>query len=165
MDSKMIIYVDLDGVIVNTSKYIREELTKKRDKIKYREICESFPWDLFLKKCTEINNSFECLKKISQKYKVVILTHIYSDFEAIEKKKYIESKLPGTIVITVPKNIKKDKYVEAKNNILIDDYLNNIISWNNAGGYGIYFNENDDRENSIVRLDQIFSIINELNIQ
>ena len=133
----MIIYVDFDGVLVNTPKYIRKSL-------KNNEILNKLPWDIFLSECHEINQNFLVVKEISKKFNVIILTHVCSEFEAEEKRKYLTKYLYGIEVITVPYEINKNDYVNPKNNILIDDYNNNIKKWENSGGIGIHFTQNDN---------------------
>ena len=45
-------------------------------------------------------------------------------------------------IIAAPYNIKKCNCVNAKNNLLIDDYHDNIDNWKVCGGIGILFKEN-----------------------
>ena len=132
-----IIYIDFDGVLVDTTIYIRQSLEKVENNI---EILKTLPWNKMLNICCEINNNISIIKKLSEKTNVVILTHVYSEFEEIEKKKYIYENISGIEVIAVPYYINKNDAVDAKNNILIDDYKHNITKWNEAGGIGIHFN-------------------------
>lgn len=136
-----IIYVDFDGVLVNTPKYIVKKIKKTKNKSK---ILKNLPWDKLLNNCSEINNNINSLKKLSKEFSVVILTHVYSEFESNEKRKYINKYISDVDVITVPYYINKNDAVNPKNNILIDDYEKNIINWNNAGGIGILFNNTQE---------------------
>ena len=136
-----IIYVDFDGVLVDTPKYIIKKIYKSKNKSK---TLKNLPWDKLLNNCCEINNNISVMKKLSKEFNVIVLTHVYSRFEADEKKKYIRKCIPNIEVITVPYYINKNDVVDAKNNILIDDYEKNISNWNNAGGIGIHFNNNQE---------------------
>ncbi len=131
-----VIYIDFDGVLVDTPKFINEELKINGNS---EETCKNFHWDYFLKNCNEIENNLTVLKKISQKNKVVILTHVYSDNEKLAKEKFIFEKLNNIKIIAVPYYIDKNIIVNPKDNILIDDYSNNIDKWINSGGIGIQF--------------------------
>lgn len=134
------IYIDFDGVLVDTPKFIKSEIQNKKNHI---EILEQLPWNYFLNNCSEINDNIKFIKDISKKVNIVILTHVYSQNEANEKKKYIEKYMNEVDIITVPYYISKNEAVSAKGNILIDDFNKNITSWNNAGGIGIKFDENE----------------------
>lgn len=136
-----IIYVDFDGVLVDTPKYIVKNIMKSKKKSK---ILKKLPWDQLLNKCSEINNNIDSIKKLSKEFSVVILTHVYSEFEADEKRKYISKYISDVDFIIVPYYINKNDAVNPKNNILIDDYEENIINWNNAGGIGILFNNTQE---------------------
>ena len=43
-----VIYIDFDGVLVDTPKFISKELKIKGNS---EETCKNFPWDYFLKNC------------------------------------------------------------------------------------------------------------------
>lgn len=136
-----IIYVDFDGVLVNTPKYIKKNINNSKNK---SNVLKNLPWDKLLNNCSEINNNIDSLKRIAKEFNVVILTHVYSEFEAEEKRKYINKHISDVDVITVPYYINKNDAVNPKNNILIDDYEKNIINWNNSGGIGILFNNTQE---------------------
>lgn len=136
-----IIYVDFDGVLVNTPKYIKKNINNSKNK---SNVLKNLPWDKLLNNCSEINNNIDSLKKIAKEFNVAILTHVYSEFEAEEKRKYINKHISDVDVITVPYYINKNDAVNPKNNILIDDYEKNIINWNNSGGIGILFNNTQE---------------------
>lgn len=130
-----VIYIDFDGVLVDTPKFISKELKIKGNS---EETCKNFPWDYFLKNCNEIENNLTVLKKISQQNKVVILTHVYSDKEKSAKENFVYRKLKNIQIISVPYYIDKNIIVNPKDNILIDDYSNNIEKWINSSGIGIH---------------------------
>lgn len=131
-----VIYIDFDGVLVDTPKFINEELKINGNS---EEICKNLPWDYFLKNCNEIENNLTILKEISKNNKVAILTHVYSNKEKLAKEKFISERLNNIKIIVVPYYIDKNLIVNPKDNILIDDYSENIDKWINSGGIGIQF--------------------------
>lgn len=135
---KRIIYIDFDGVLVDTPRLINEVIKVKGNS---REICKHFPWKSFLENCNEIENNFSIIKKISKKHKVIIITHVYSDNEICEKEKYISKNFKGIECIAVPFYKEKNEVVSPKENILIDDYSDNVDKWIKSGGIGILFKE------------------------
>lgn len=130
-----VIYVDFDGVLVDTPKLIKEEIKNKGSGI---EVYKKFPWGKFLRDCCEIENNFSSIMEIAQKFKVIILTRVYSNNEQIEKEKFVFNNLNGIEIITVPYYIEKNDMVNSDGNILIDDYKINIEKWIQSGGIGIY---------------------------
>lgn len=62
-----VIYIDFDGVLVDTPKFISKELKIKGIS---EETCKNFPWDYFLKNCNEIENNLTVLKKYPNKIKL-----------------------------------------------------------------------------------------------
>ncbi len=139
------LYIDFDGVILNTidvtyEDMSRKNITKKSDIDKYYR---NLDWDKLINKSKEINNSIENIKKIinSNLFDVNILTHIVSKNEDIAKRKYLKKKLGDINVITVDKTINKCDVVDPKNCILIDDYINNLDLWYDKGGIPIKFSD------------------------
>ena len=133
-----VIYVDFDGVLVDTPKYIKKEIEINGN------ITSTFiniKWDDILLKCNELSNNIDYIKKIYKNNNIIILTHVYSEYEKVEKKKFIKQKIGNINVIAVPYNIKKCEFVSAKDNILIDDYDANINYWKGNGGIGLLFND------------------------
>lgn len=133
---KKIVYVDFDGVLVDTPRLINAEIKIKGNN---DEVYKNFPWKYFLQNCHEIENNFTYIKELSKENEVIILTHVYSINEQKEKQKFIFEKLNNIKVISVPYYIDKNVIVCPKGNILIDDYNTNINKWNNSGGIGILF--------------------------
>lgn len=70
---------------------------------------------------------------------MAILTHITSISEAEAKVKLIRNYLPNITIIPVPKSISKTKMIDAKNAILVDDYVYNLEEWKEASGIGVRF--------------------------
>ena len=139
------LYIDFDGVILDTMTKSYEEL--KREKIDFKdqervqEYFRNIDWKKLIEETDEINDSISEIKKIcaSKKFNVYILTHINSTNEMIEKIKYLHKNLPQVTVVSVPKEIPKTEVVNPSAAILIDDYSGNIKEWQKKLGIGIKF--------------------------
>lgn len=135
----MKLYIDFDGVIVNTMEIIEQEL-KENNLKKTDEYYMNIDWFKLLNKCEIINLAFKQIESLKSIFDISILTHIYTIEEGVAKLNFIRKYDKNLNVILVPKNIAKSKIVNAKNAILIDDYNENIKDWINSGGIGIKFN-------------------------
>ena len=139
------LYIDFDGVIMNTIEVTYEIMNNQKidlkDIDKVEEFYKNSDWNTILKQSVPINNSWECLEKIleSKKFNVSILTHVNSLKEIEEKVKIIRKHFRDITIIPVPKSISKTKMLKAEGAVLVDDYVNNLIEWEEAGGYGIKF--------------------------
>lgn len=143
------LYIDFDGVIMNTIeitylelKELNLDFDKIEDQEKIRDYYTSLDWnELLNKKAKVINDGIDCIKKIikTNKYNITILSHVNSLSEAIEKVKYIRKYFDDITVIPVPKDISKTQMVHTKGAILIDDYAGNLEEWVKEGGIGIKF--------------------------
>ena len=138
------LYIDFDGVIYNSidvSYKIAEEEDVNKDYESYLQFFKNLDWCTVLEKSEEINNAFECIRKIidSGKFNVFILTHVVSLEEAEYKVKLIKEKIKDITVIPVPKNLSKSLMVNVKEAILVDDYPENLREWKKNGGIGVRF--------------------------
>lgn len=164
------LYVDFDGVIMNTIEITYDDIKKLNidsknldNQEKIREYYSNIDWyKLLNERASIINDGMECLKKIneSNRFNVSILTHINSLNEAVEKVKYIRKYFDDITVIPVPKSISKTKMVHTKGAILIDDFSGNLKEWKNEGGIGIKFSQIEEEGEYITinKLDQILEI-------
>lgn len=97
-------------------------------------------WGNILLNSRQINDSIKKIKDISKVYEVYILTKINSQKEKNAKKEYL-LKYNINNFYFVPYEHSKTQYVNAENNILIDDDINNLDDWNLHGGKSIFFNK------------------------
>lgn len=151
----MNLYIDCDGVILNTIIISYRELRKlgyldenyKKIEKYTKEISEYFrdlDWKKRLSEASEINNSISAIRKIIQSGKfqnVQILTHINSPSEGLDKKVYFERILPDVPVRLVTMHVSKADAVDPTNSILIDDHSPNLVDFEEKGGLGIKFDE------------------------
>ena len=139
------LYIDFDGVILDTMTKSYDELKKEnidiKDQEKVMEFFRNTDWKKLIDETEQINDSIYEIKKIcdSKKFNVYILTHINSTNEMIAKIKYLHKNLPQVTVVSVPKEIPKTEVVNPSAAILIDDYSGNIKEWQKKLGIGIKF--------------------------
>lgn len=150
---KIKLYVDFDGVILNTidiTYKILNELNLNNTK-EIEEFYKKLDWEELLDNCDPINDSINCLKKLieSDLYDVSILSHVTCKNEALAKKNYLKKYIPNLKVITVDININKCDAVDCRNAILIDDYIENLNLWYKNGGIPVKFSDNGKYYNYI----------------
>ena len=139
------LYIDFDGVIMNTIEITYKILKQKGIDLKDYNSCKRFyqqlNWAKVLKNSSAINDSWGCIARIinSQKFNVAILTHVNSLAEIEEKVKVIRQHFRDITIIPVPKSISKTEMLKAEGAALVDDYVHNLKEWEAAGGYGIRF--------------------------
>lgn len=164
------LYIDFDGVIMNTIEVTYIELhklglddKKPEDQPKVRKFYESLDWhDLLNHKASIINDAINCIQLIidSNLYEVSILSHVNSLDEAVEKVKYIRKYFSDITIIPVPRQISKTKMVHTNGNILVDDFVGNLNEWKEEGGIGIKFSTKLNGKGFAVidKLDQLLDI-------
>lgn len=167
MENKMNLYIDFDGVILDTIPLLDRILLERnidlKDEYKKREVYASLDWEKIVNETPQINDSIKHIDRLrkSNKFNVAILTHVNSMQEAIAKINYLEKELPDITKIIVPKEISKAKMLETKNAILVDDYGVNLDEWSKEGGISIKFSTKVDKVykyKSISKLDQLLDL-------
>ncbi|MBR3161697.1 MAG: hypothetical protein IKF19_03095 [Bacilli bacterium] len=150
---KLNLYIDFDGVILNTIDVASDMYFGNKKHIGYpsRDFYESIDWEKLIDNCHEINNSLTNLSKIikSNLYNVKILTHIVCNKEKEAKTKYLKRIFPDLEVITVFKDYNKCDVVDCKGAILVDDYTKNLDLWESNGGISIKFSHKKKKYNYI----------------
>ena len=164
------LYIDFDGVILDTMTKSYEELKKenidRNDEEKVREFFKNADWKKLIEETEEINDSINEIKKIcdSKKFNVYILTHVNSKEEGIEKINYLSNILPSVNVMPTPIEIAKCNMVNPLNSVLVDDYSKNLILWKDEDGIPIKFsNEIDGRFITINNLKKLLELHEILN--
>ena len=163
------LYIDFDGVILDTMtksyKVLEEKNIDIKDKEKVIEFFKDLDWEKLIEETDVINDSINEIKKIcaSKKFNVYILTHINSTNEMIAKINYLHKNLPLVTIVSVPKQIPKTEVVNPSAAILIDDYSGNIKEWQKKLGIGIKFvkeKENGDYP-EITHLSEVIDMFNQ----
>ena len=137
----MKIYVDFDGVILDTDAVLDKEYSKIQN-ISRSEFVKKYDWDKLVNVATIINDSLYNLK--NTKYDTYILSKISSINEAISKVRYLRDNDIFANIHFVPTQISKSDIVSAKGNILIDDKVYNLEQWEEKGGIPIFFNKDNN---------------------
>ena len=160
----MNLYLDFDGVIVDSIKVTYRMMEKKgislEDTQKVREFYQELDWFKLLDSINQINNSIRHIKALEKEgtYNLYILTTVNSLKEIEAKTRYIRRFELNIPIISVPKGVNKNELVDAKNNILVDDYSGNLYPWEKAGGIGVKLTEKDKDQSFIT-----ISSLGELN--
>ena len=141
----MKIYVDFDGVIMDTETHLFydfEKLKKQgivKDDMEYLKM---FDWEKHLNRSDIIKNSIEILNRV--KLDVAILGKVITLKEKEEKLKLLKDHNFNKPAIFIPFDCKKSEMVNAVGNILIDDTVHNLDDWEKESGIPIYFNKDDN---------------------
>ena len=136
----MKIYIDFDGVILDTDTTIDNIISDKNiDKKEYIKTCD---WDNLLNNTDIINNSLKYLKE--SKRDINLLSKISTLEEGIGKVKYLKDNGIDMNIHLVPTKISKSDIVDPKGNILIDDKVYNLDEWKSKGGISIFFNKDNN---------------------
>ena len=137
----MHIYVDCDGVIMDTERRIMDAfesmpLAHREERIK--EFIRQLDWYDWMCECGQINNAIGVLASLPPEH-ISILTTVQTVAEGAAKVRYFrEHGLKNNIIIT-PEGCAKSQMVSAKGNILIDDHKENLKAWRAAAGTAIQF--------------------------
>lgn len=159
------LYVDFDGVIVDTIAVTYDMLDRleidRSDFEKMSEFYYNLNWRQLLASTPIINDAFKCLKDLSEcgKFNVSILTHVNSLDEAVAKVNYIRKYCKDITIIPVPREIPKNKVLNATDAILVDDYSGNLIEWKKSGGIGIQFSRDLNKDKGFKVIDKLDKII------
>ena len=166
---KINLYLDCDGVILDTIPAIDKALQKvgytykgqsKNEPFMKDFLKNKFNWEEEIELIPILDDSVNKIKKLDKEdiFNIKILTHVISDKEAKAKEKLFAELLPNIEVITVPKEIKKTEMVEVKNGILVDDYLPNVVDFNSEGGIGIKF-AGKETSDDVIRITDLLGLI------
>ena len=139
----MKVYVDFDGVLLDTDSVIDKEFDGNGER---RDFVKNYDWFKLMRDDLIINNALDYIN--NSKYEVSLLSKISSMCEGQAKIKYLRNKGVKIDINLVPTLINKCDVVSAYGNVLIDDKIVNLDSWSNSGGISIYFNK-DSKDTDI----------------
>lgn len=164
------LYIDFDGVIMDTIPLLYNELEKNGVKLgeeeQIRKVFGGFDFSSIIKDKNILNDSIECIHKLieSKRFEISFLSHVNSLAEGEVKIKYLRKHFKDNItIIIVPKSISKPKMVHSEGAILVDDFSGNLKEWQEAGGISIRFSkELESKGYKVVnRLDQLLDMFDE----
>lgn len=145
------IFIDLDGVVLNSEQKIRDLIQERKptSKKEWDIFFENIDWFELLKNSSSINHSVEILKEVSMhEDNLMILTKIHTLLEAQAKVYDLrENRKINIPILFVPPHVDKSQiYIPNNKEILVDDSQKNIDNWNKFGGNGILFKEDCEVE-------------------
>jgi hypothetical protein len=166
------LYIDFDGVIMDTIPYLYKALEDNNvdtsDETAKREFFAKYDYSQIINDGNILNNSIACIDKLknSNIFQISILTHINSLEEGIVKVNYLRGYFKDITIVLVPKQLDKTEMVHAKGAILVDDYSGNLRAWESKGGIPIKFvkeTENSDFKTikSLKELIDLFGVYHE----
>ena len=132
----MKVYVDFDGVILDTDSVIDMVFDGNGDR---REFVSNYDWFKLMKDDIIINDALFFINKSS--YDISLLSKISSMCEGQAKVKFLRENGVCIDINFVPTLINKCDVVNANGNVLIDDKIVNLDSWHKSGGISIFFNK------------------------
>lgn len=159
------LYIDFDGVIMDTIRVTYDMIDRleinREDEEKMNEFYSNLNWKKVLASTPIINDAFNCIDKLfkSNKFDIAILTHVNSLDEAVAKINYIRKYTNEVTVIPVPREISKTKMCKIEGCILVDDYSGNLKDWEKAGGIGIQFSTDLNKNKGFTVIDKLDKLI------
>ena len=152
INSQTFFMIDIDGVCIDTE----ERIAMIAKEIGWKEAFKSIDWHEHISSSQQIRNSIDILREVQQHLKrIQLLTQNHTKEEEFEKIAYFRNNCVYIPIISVPPKVNKSIVVPPSfydgNVVLIDDKGKNVVEWNNAGGIGVHFSENNTSE-SLVRV-------------
>lgn len=148
---KIKLYLDFDGVILNTIDLMYDMIKKQNIVVSddITDFFENLDWQSVIDASEPINDSINNIKKIidTNLYDVTVLSHVASDYEANVKRLYLSKHLPDVDFISVYRDKDKCDVVNCKNAVLVDDYMGNLKLWYKKGGIPVKFSDNGKKYN------------------
>ena len=164
------LYIDFDGVIMDTIPLLYNELAKNNvsigDEKEVRRVFAAFDFSTIIKDKNILNDSIDCINKLldSKRFEISFLSHVNSLEEGVVKVQYLRRHFKNNVtIILVPRGLSKPKMVHSKDAILVDDFSGNLKEWEETGGISIRFSKELESHGYKVinRLDMLLDIFDE----
>lgn len=160
------LYIDFDGVIMDTIPFLYEGLEKSKidlkDEMAKRNFFAKFDYSKIINDTNILNDSINSIKKLkkSNLFQISILTHINSLEEGIVKINYLRKYFKDITIVLTPKQIEKTEMVHSKDAILVDDYSGNLRIWKTKGGIPVRFSKELEKGDfvTINKLDEVIEL-------
>lgn len=180
------IFVDMDEVLVDLSRHVRETVNKECKKNYPKGFNKSYWWrdyglakpyfeellnrKKFFYNAKPVEGAVKYLEKLRDEgYNIHILTlPQYNAYCFFDKVRWIKKYLPWINIETNFHTSGNKALLAKKNRVLIDDNGGNLNPWTKSGGIGIAFgdfNWNKDAYDSIscFNWEQVYNVITKLN--
>ena len=150
INSQTFFMIDIDGVCIDTE----ERIATIAKEIGWKEAFKSIDCHEHISSSQQIRNSIDILREVQQELKrIQLLTQNHTKEEEFEKIAYFRNNGIYIPIISVPAKVNISVVVPPffydGNVVLIDDKEKNVVEWNNAGGIGVHFSENNTSENLV----------------
>ncbi len=144
VDDETQFLIDIDGVCLDTE----QRIAKLAKEIGWKEAFKTINWHEHIFSSEQINGSLDILREVQQRLKrIQLITQNHTKEEELEKLDFFRQNGILIPMMSVPPKI--EKWIIAPpsfyngNVVLVDDREKNVISWNNAGGIGVHFTEEE----------------------
>ena len=147
-------FIDFNGVILDTESRMIE-LKRQHPELTWNEFANTLDWDFFLRTSPVIDDAIALLREVSQMddARTTILTNVDLIVEEIAKVHFLRNQGITLPIQFVPPSIQKSEvYIPDKDDILVDDRLDNVMFWNQCGGKGYLFDPNDQFPESLPKI-------------
>ena len=156
------IFLDFDGVILDSEQRI-VDLKDKNPTLDWEEFFANIDWKCLYETSSEINESLKVIKELQrQKTQLYILSKVHTLLEGQTKIDFLRKHGIEIPILLTPPDIKKSMvYLPNDGSILVDDSYKNIVDWNQNGGHGILFLNDDileDEEMELMKITKVKSL-------
>lgn len=139
--------IDIDGVCIDTE----QRISLIANEIGWKVALRTINWHEHIFASAQINHSLDILYEVQSYLKrIQLLTSNHSFQEQLEKVAFFRQNGIYIPIVSVPSNVSKSLIVSPQyyngNVMLVDDKKNNVLDWNENGGIGVLFSENDDND-------------------
>lgn len=146
VNSETYYMIDIDGVCIDTESrlaVVAEEVGG------WKEVFKIINWHDHIFASEQINGSLDILREVQTKLKKLQLLTINHTLDE-EKEKILYFRQNGIYIpiVSVPPKVSKSEVVNPMyyggNIVLVDDKEKHVNDWNNAGGIGVLFTEEEN---------------------
>ena len=146
------IYLDFDGVVVDTWPLICEHYKKIYntdliEEVKLKKLFANLDWGYVLDNGFKNQQNIRVLQQLSNKSirdRIKILTKVNSIEEKQQKALFLKRNNIKFEMVAVVFEQSKTDVVDPTNNLLIDDEIKNLDEWEKKGGKAILYTKNDN---------------------
>lgn len=136
--------IDIDGVCIDTESRIAPLAAQ----IGFKEAFKIINWHDHIFASNQINGSLDILRDIQSKLKrIQLLTQNHTLEEEREKILFFRQNGIFIPIVSVPPKVSKFEVVSPEfydgNIVLVDDREKQVVEWNDAGGIGVLFTQDE----------------------
>lgn len=137
--------IDIDGVCIDTEERIAALALEVGG---FKEAFKVVDWHEHIFSSEQINGSLDILREVQKNLKrIQLLTQNHTFDEAKEKVLFFRENGIYVPIISVPSKVRKSEIVVPSfydgNVVLVDDKEKYVNDWNNSGGIGVLFSEDE----------------------